>query len=104
MSTVSIKYFHRDQQLVRIEYMPNAEFAARFPGVKGVRSDSFKMEVGYTASHEGPFPVQRKIAYKRFASRHECNSKCMNGHVNGTCECSCGGRNHGLGSILSAAA
>lgn len=43
----------------------------------------------------------RKIEYKAFPSRHECNAKCLNGHVNGVCECKCGGKNHGRGSLLT---
>lgn len=42
----------------------------------------------------------RHIEYKQFPSRHECNAKCLNGHVNGRCECKCGGKNHGRGSLL----
>lgn len=97
----NIKHFYRDELLVRLESMPNAQFSAMFPGEKGTRTDSFKMRVGYTADHRGPLPVQRVITYKRFPSRHECNSRCMSGHVNGTCECSCGGANHGIGSVLA---
>jgi hypothetical protein len=41
----------------------------------------------------------RKIEYKAFPSRHECNGKCMGGKVNGVCECKCGGKNHGVGSL-----
>jgi len=37
------------------------------------------------------------ITYKQFPSRHECNAKCLNGKHNGTCECQCGGKNHGAG-------
>ena len=43
--------------------------------------------------------AQRKIEYKRAPSLHKCNAKCMGGKVNGTCECQCGGKNHGMGSI-----
>ncbi len=76
----------------------NAEFAARFPGVKGFRYSGFDMWVGHPVS--GPdriLPVTRKIDYKSFPSRHECNAKCMGGKLNGTCECQCGGKNHGVG-------
>lgn len=97
----NIKYFYRDQELTRINTMPNAEFATNFPGVRGFAVDSFKKQIGYTADHRGPYAVERKITYKSFPSRHECNSKCMNGHVNGACECSCGGKNHGIGAILN---
>ena len=46
------------------------------------------------------FPVTRAIEFKRDCpSLHECNAKCMNGHVNGRCECRCGGKNHGRSSV-----
>jgi len=100
----TVKYFFRDIELPnRVEYMPNAEFAARFPGEKGIAVDSFKKLVAYAADWSGPYPVQRKITYKSFPSRHECNARCMNGRHDGACECQCGGRNHGLGAILQLA-
>lgn len=40
----------------------------------------------------------RKIKFKSNPSRHECDSRCT--HAKGrtmTCECSCGGKNHGRG-------
>lgn len=46
----------------------------------------------------------RKIQFKAFPSRHECNAKCLNGHANGVCECKCGGKNHGRGSLPLVAA
>jgi len=78
--------------------MDNKEFALRFPGVKGLRCDGYTMWVGYPLEGTGgQMPVTRKIEYKAFPSRHECNAKCMGGKINGTCECQCGGRNHGAG-------
>lgn len=79
--------------------MPNAEFAAKFPGVKGIRYDGFSMRVAYAAAGGGdPLPVTRMIEYKAFPSRHECDARCMTarGKVM-RCECSCGGKNHGKG-------
>ncbi len=94
-------------ELKNLHSMPNQEFAARFPGVRGIRYDGYTMWVGHPISGTGGvLPVTRKITYKAYPSRHECNSKCLNGKVNGTCECSCGGKNHGAGmfSTLLAAA
>ena len=72
--------------------MDNKKFSAEFPGVKGFRYDGFTMWAGYpTQGAGGPLPVTRKIEYKSFPSRHECNAKCMGGKANGTCECQCGG-------------
>ncbi len=78
--------------------MPNKEFAERFPGIKGLRNDGFSMLVGYPLEGVGgPLPITRKIEFKAFPSLHECNAKCMNGKLTGSCECKCGGMNHGRG-------
>ncbi len=95
-----IRHFSGEQQLKSIHSISKTDFAARFPGVKGRRSDGYSMLVGYPLSGAGgTLPVERVIEYKRFASKHVCGSKCLNGKVNGICECSCEGRNHGLGSV-----
>lgn len=39
----------------------------------------------------------KDIEYKARPSLHECNAKCLNGKHSGTCECRCGGKNHGRG-------
>jgi len=39
---------------------------------------------------------QGQPIYGRFVSEHVCNGKCMNA-VSETCDCSCGGINHGQG-------
>jgi len=104
----NIKHFSDYQgathALVILSDMPNKEFALRFPGVRGIRSDGFTMRVGYAAgaTMDGQeLPVTRCIEYKAFPSRHECNAKCMGGKVNGTCECKCGGKNHGAGMFTA---
>jgi hypothetical protein len=104
----NIKYFSDiDGQTVELQGrgvhgMSNTEFAAKFPGVKGLRYDGFMMLVAYPLFAPGePLPVTRRIEYKEFPSRHECNAKCLNGKHNGTCECKCGGRNHGAGLFTS---
>jgi hypothetical protein len=91
------------RELRAITQMGNKEFAARFPGVKGMRADGYTMWVGHvtTGPDLGLLPVTRKIEYKSFPSRHECNAKCMGGKVNGTCECKCGGKNHGAGMFTA---
>jgi hypothetical protein len=79
------------------EMMRNDEFARRFPGIKGIRCDSFTKYVG---KHNGEFlPVTRRIEYKNRPSLHVCNAKCMSGSTRGVCECRCGGKNHGVGSF-----
>lgn len=76
--------------------MPNKEFAARWPALKGIRFDGFQMQVG-RSEHGDLLPVTRKIEFKNRPSLHECNTKCLNGKHNGKCECQCGGKNHGAG-------
>lgn len=96
--------------------MKNADFQRLFPGVRGIRCDSFTMYVGtkskgrictrdpltgdwIVGGENGVYPVTRRIEYKRNPSLHECNAKCLNGKHNGACECRCGGKNHGRGSL-----
>lgn len=42
----------------------------------------------------------RRIEYKAFASKHQCDDRCINatGRVM-KCECACGGKNHGRGAF-----
>ena len=102
----SLKYFcdigGEVTELVATSHMSNLEFARRFPGIKGIRFDGFNMRVGYAAgagcsSSRLELPMTRAIKMKSHPTRHECNAKCMNGKHNGTCECQCGGANHGRG-------
>lgn len=88
-------------ELVYATSMPNAEFRAKFPGVKGIRYDGYTMWVGRNATGAAYLPVTRKIEYKAFPSKHECNAKCLNGKHTGVCECKCGGKNHGAGMFTS---
>jgi hypothetical protein len=83
-----------------VSSMPNAEFAAAFPGVKGRRDDGYSMRIGYVKGNRTPFPVTRAIEFKSFPSRHECDARCINatGRIM-KCECSCGGKNHGKGAF-----
>lgn len=103
----NIKYFSdvtgEAVRLVAPHGMSNKEFAARWPGVRGIRYDGFEMLVGHADGNLGGdvLPVTRKIEYKAQPSLHECNAKCMNGRHNGACECRCGGANHGRGMFTS---
>jgi hypothetical protein len=50
-------------------------------------------------------PVQRSVNYKKNPSKHECDARCMNASGRTmNCECSCGGKNHGLRSFICDAA
>jgi hypothetical protein len=94
-------YFDPDQsQLFGPWNMPNKEFAEKFPGVKGLRADSFSRWVGYASATDccsaPTFPVARIIFRKARPSNHKCDARCR--HAKGrNCECSCGGKNHGHG-------
>lgn len=91
-------------QLDGIFPIENAKFAAMFPGVKGRRSDGFDKYVGYKPGTREVLPLTRWIEFKKNPSRHVCNAKCMSGRMNGVCECSCGGKNHGAGGFIAIAA
>ncbi len=75
--------------------MRNADFAAKFPGVKGVKSDSFDMLT--IRNEHGEFPVTRVIYRKANPSNHKCDARCRNAKGR-DCECSCGGKFHGAGN------
>jgi hypothetical protein len=108
----NIKYFS-DWQGATIEVdrpfsMANKEFAAKFPGVRGVRYDGMSMmiaqPIGVKPVWDGARwvydyrPVTRKIEFKSYPSMHVCDARCMNARGR-SCECSCGGKNHGAGSF-----
>jgi len=86
-------------ELTSAHSMRNTDFAARWPSIAGIRYDSFNKWVGMAVAgrEQGVFPITRMIAYKGSPSLHECNAKCLNGNPRGTCECKCGGANHGRG-------
>lgn len=49
--------------------------------------------------------AERMIEYKSYASKHDCDARCMNATGRTMqCECACGGKNHGTGSFSCAAA
>jgi hypothetical protein len=78
--------------------MDRKEFTARFPGISGKRMDSFSLWVGYPLNGQDAdvLPIVRRIEYKSRPSLHQCDARCRyaKGH---SCECSCGGKNHGAG-------
>lgn len=108
-----IKYFNGENELTALQPMKNAEFAARFPGVKGKKYDGYSMFVGRPVNVEPKFiqgegwdrstlvAVERVIEYKSNPSKHICDARCVNatGKIM-KCECSCGGKNHGRGSSM----
>lgn len=101
MATATVKYFAADgTQLHGVFGLDNKKFDALFPGVTGKRWDSFHKFAGFpegarfTMSGEGSLPIVRIIDFKKNPSLHKCDARCQ--HAKGrTCECSCGGKNHG---------
>jgi hypothetical protein len=75
--------------------MDRAEFSARFPGVKGRKFDGRRMQVAADGGGRVR-PVTRAVEFKKRASLHKCDYRCM--FARGpNCECSCAGKNHGRG-------
>ena len=90
----TIKYFNGDVLLTSVIAISNAKFE-EIGGVKSKhnRFDSFQRMAGKI---DGVLvPVTRMIEYKSRPSLHKCDARCQNstGHV---CECSCGGKYHGI--------
>jgi hypothetical protein len=80
-----------------LQSMSTKELADRFPGVKAKRCDSFSVWAA-CAPDKTLAPVTRMIEFKKRPSLHECDARCL-GARGKTCECSCRGRNHGVGSL-----
>jgi hypothetical protein len=105
---MTTKYFNGETELTAVTGMDNREFAAKFPGVTGLKWDSFSKLVGVTAGMRwaDAIPVDRKVNYGGKnglpPSKHECDARCM--YARGrtmNCECSCGGKNHGRGASFN---
>lgn len=95
MATQQILHFNGTESVSYYGLMRNAEFAARFPGVKGIRVDSFSKLVGRDASG-AICPITRRIEFKANPKLHKCGPRCQNA-TGRVCECSCRGRFHGAG-------
>ena len=107
-----VLYFNGETELKGVTGMDNAEFASRFPGVKGRKYDGYSKWVGRPVGAVERFipgqgwdksdllPVERVITFKSNPSLHECDARCMNATGRTmNCECSCGGKNHGRGAF-----
>lgn len=98
------RYYNGDVQLTQVTSFDRAAAAKLWPGQKFIRLDSFSIMVGRNDAG-ALVPAHRVVAYKKFgASKHKCDARCLNatGRVM-NCECSCGGKNHGLGAIVELA-
>ncbi len=96
MATAQVLYFSGSNEVKWPQPIRNEKFYELFPGVKARRYDSFNRCVAQSV--EDPkivLPLTRVIYYKKNPSLHPCDHRCMNakGH---DCECSCGGKNHGI--------
>ena len=85
-------------ELTFIRSIPTEEFRRIFPSIHGIKADGYSMLVGSEEFRGLEMPITRQINYKKNPSKHECNARCLNGKCGGTCECQCGGRNHGKGN------
>ncbi len=104
LKAARFKYFSGTEEVFDPTSMPNAVFKQSFGDVKGKRDDSFSMRVGFPHNthssqrvrFEGAKPITRVVAYSLNPSRHKCGARCRHAKGN-SCECECGGKNHGAG-------
>ena len=99
--SVTYRYFAGDRRLTRVRHDGSRSTRpAAFSGFpEGVEPEYIPGE-GWTG---GLVRADRVIRYKANPSRHECDSRCMNATGRTmTCECACGGRNHGRGRAVLA--
>lgn len=98
---MTVKYFHDAADGSSVELagpypMDTARFAERWPGVSGIEIRPGAMMTGWSGGELQP--ATRRVQYKAFPSLHDCDDDCQ--YATGktmTCECSCGGINHGKG-------
>ena len=98
----TFKYFSGTTELVHVRPMRNTDFWKRFGFPRrGVAYDGFSKFIGFVNGRTmdaDAVAVERVIEYKRNPSLHKCDGRCL--HAKGrNCECSCGGANHGAGSM-----
>jgi hypothetical protein len=96
MAIETIKYLSGSTELDGgIPWLNRKTFEERFPGVRGIRVDSFGLYAGVAKNSEELMPVTRIVEYQKNPSLHKCDARCRSakGH---SCECSCGGKNHGI--------
>lgn len=58
MATARIIYFNGTTELENPTALRNEEFEKRFPGVKGLRYDSFQKWIGYPKGFNGTYAEQ----------------------------------------------
>ena len=92
-----IRYFNGDRSLSLVRYIGGKAW-----GLPEGVAQAFTPERGWMT---GFVPADRMVEYKARPSRHVCDDRCLNasGKIM-RCECSCGGKNHGRGSLVCEAA
>ena len=95
----NMKYFSGATEVFHPYNMRNEDFAKQFPTVMGLKADSFSRWVGQIGGSREFLPITRKIEYKSNPSLHKCDARCLNARGR-SCECSCGGKNHGAGGFI----
>lgn len=92
----NMRYFKGDVQLAGVFY----------GGPRGMTPIGYLSDELAAWKAGGPRATEvqadRKIEYKSSPSRHVCDARCVNatGRVM-KCECACGGKNHGRGTLSS---
>lgn len=102
----SFKYFTTCQnQTVELSNVGMADdmFDVVYGGFRSLFSKPYRFQ-GRCPSCGSSHLAQRAIKYKSNPSLHVCSAKCTGGKVNGACECSCRGKNHGAGAFADAGA
>jgi len=97
-----LRYFFQNARLwsgvpVRVR---QADYDKAWPGITPVTSQGYPM-VMRLFTPDGPFlPVTRMVRYSTSPSLHSCDERCIQakGEVL-TCQCVCGGINHGTGTF-----
>lgn len=97
---MTTKYFSGDTLLNGAYPVKRDIVRSRFPLGTIKRYDSFSLLVGSVSGKIGDdawMPVTRVISYNENGSKHVCDARCRCAK-GGKCECSCGGKFHGIDS------
>jgi len=101
MASNQFKYFSGATELQVSFPMPREVVRAKFPEGRIKKFDDFSLQVGTVDgryNRESFLPVTRVICYNPNGSQHKCDSRCRCAK-GGDCECSCGGRFHGVDRV-----
>ena len=99
MAVANTLFFNGEQEVEHGGWMNRREYASRFPDTQGIKASPSEYHVGHMPGTPwrdvNLTPVTRVIDYKKNPSLHKCDARCMNARGR-SCECSCGGKNHGI--------